>query len=62
MGPNHKVSDAVQAGKADLTRPANPRELSDLLIIKGHLGHIADTIIASSGLDFIPQGTKEVDS
>lgn len=61
MSPGHKVSDAVQAGKAELTRTANPREASDPLIIKGHVGHLAESITGSSGLDFIPQGAKEVD-
>lgn len=62
MSPNHKVNDAAQAGKAKLTRTVNPREVSDLPIIKGQLGHIAKPIIGSSGLHFIPQRTKEVDS
>lgn len=62
MSHNHKVSDAAQAGKAKLTRTANPREVSDPPIIKGQLAHNAKSIIGSSGLDFIPQGTKEVDS
>lgn len=56
------MSDAAQAGKAKLTRTANPREVSDPPIIKGQLAHNAKSIIGSSGLDFIPQGTKEVDS
>lgn len=50
MSPNHKVSDAIQAGKAELIITANLREVSDPLIIKGHLGYIAKTIINSSGL------------
>lgn len=50
MSPNHKVSDAIQTGKAELTRTANLREVSDPLITKGHLGCIAKTIINFCGL------------
>lgn len=62
MSSDHKVSVAVQARKAELTRTANPREVSSPLIIKGLLAHIAKSIIGSSGLAFILQRTKEVDS
>lgn len=58
MSHNHKVNSTALAGKAKLTRTANPREVSDPPVIKGQLGHIAKSIIGSSGLDFIPQGTK----
>ena len=56
------MSVVVQAGKAELTRTANPREVSSPLITKGLLGHITKSIIGSSGLAFILQKTKEVDS
>lgn len=49
MSPDHKVSDTVQAAKAELMRTFNPREVSDPLI-KGLVGHIAKSIIDSSGL------------
>jgi hypothetical protein len=49
--------DAIQAGKAELTT-AQPGDMSDLLIMKGHRGHNAMTIIGSGGLDFITRGKR----
>lgn len=54
MSPDHEVSNAIQAGKAELARTANPKDVSDPLIIKGCLGHIAKSVTGSRGLDFIP--------
>lgn len=51
MSPDHKVNNDLQAGKAGLTRTANPREVSEPLIAKGLLGCIAKSIIGSSGFD-----------
>lgn len=46
------------AGRAELTRAANPREVSDPQIIKGCLGHTAKSIIRSRDLTSFHKGQK----
>lgn len=62
MSSDLKVSDAIQTGKAELTRTASPGEVSGPQVIKGHLEPIAKSIFGSSRLSFIPQGTKLVEN
>lgn len=59
-GPWSQGEWCCPAGRAELTRTANPRELSDPQIIKGCLGHTAKSIIRSRDLTSFHKGQKKL--